>query len=80
MNLKLLSWNVRGLNNPHKRDTMKNLLKEWKCEVVFSRNQIGLYQLLYFEKSLEQSFCRLSSFGCCSHSKGCSLDLGQKGV
>ena len=59
MNLKLLSWNVRGLNNPHKRDTMKNLLKEWKCEVVFSRNQIGMYQLLCFEKSLEQFFCRL---------------------
>ena len=34
MNLKLLSWNVRGLNNPHKRDTVKNLLKEWKCDVV----------------------------------------------
>ena len=34
MNLRLLSWNVRGFNNPHKRDTMKNLLKEWKCEVV----------------------------------------------
>ena len=34
MNLKILSWNVRGLNNPHKRDTVKNLLKEWKCDVV----------------------------------------------
>ena len=34
MNLKLLSWNVRKLNNPHKRDTVKNLLKEWKCDVV----------------------------------------------
>ena len=34
MNLKLLSWNVRGFNNPHKRDTVKNLLKKWKCDVV----------------------------------------------
>ena len=34
MNVRLLSWNVRGFNNPHKRDTVKNLLKEWKCEVV----------------------------------------------
>ena len=34
MNLKILSWNVRGLNNPQKRDTVKNLLKEWKCDVV----------------------------------------------
>ncbi|KAL4594153.1 hypothetical protein ACB092_12G000700 [Castanea dentata] len=34
MNLKILSWNVRALNNPQKRDTVKNLLKEWKCDVV----------------------------------------------
>ena len=34
MNLKLLSWNVRGLNNSRKGDTVKNLLKEWKCDVV----------------------------------------------
>ena len=34
MNLKLLSWNVRGFNNPHKRDIVNNLLKEWKCDVM----------------------------------------------
>ena len=34
MNLRLLSWNVRRFNNPHKRDTVKNLLKECKCEVA----------------------------------------------
>ena len=34
MNLKLLSWNVRRLNNPHKRDVVKNLLREWKCDIV----------------------------------------------
>ena len=34
MNLKFLSWNVRGLNNPHKRDFVKNLLREWKCNIV----------------------------------------------
>ena len=34
MNLKMLSWNVRGLNNPHKRDVVKNLLREWKCDTV----------------------------------------------
>ena len=30
MNLKLLSWNMRGFNNP----TVKNILMEWKCNVV----------------------------------------------
>ena len=34
MNLKILFWNVGGLNNPQKRDTVKNLLKGWKCDVV----------------------------------------------
>ena len=31
----MLSWNVRGFNNPHKREVCKNLLKEWKCDIVF---------------------------------------------
>ena len=34
MNLKLLSWNVRELNNPHKRDVVKYLLREQKCDIV----------------------------------------------
>ncbi|KAL4632808.1 hypothetical protein ACB092_04G077500 [Castanea dentata] len=25
---------MRGLNNPHKRDVVKNLLWEWKCDIV----------------------------------------------
>ena len=35
MSLQLLSWNVRGLNNPQKRDVCRNLLKEWKCDIVY---------------------------------------------
>ena len=34
MTLRLLSWNVRELNNPQKREVCKNLLKEWKCDIV----------------------------------------------
>ena len=34
MTLRLLSWNVRGLNNPRKREVCKNLLKEWRCDIV----------------------------------------------
>ena len=34
MTLRLLSWNVRGLNNPRKRKVCKNLLKDWKCDIV----------------------------------------------
>ena len=34
MTLRLLSWNVRGLNNSQKIEVCKNLLKEWKCDIV----------------------------------------------
>ena len=34
MNLKILSWNVRGLNDRRKRLIVKNLLRGWKCDVI----------------------------------------------
>jgi hypothetical protein len=34
MKLRLLSWNVRGLNNPQKREIVKNFLRDWRCDVV----------------------------------------------
>ena len=34
MNLKILSWNVRGLNDRRKRSIVKNLLHGWKCDVI----------------------------------------------
>ena len=34
MKLKILSWNVKGLNDFRKRLVVKNLLREWKCDVV----------------------------------------------
>ncbi|KAL4601409.1 hypothetical protein ACB092_11G271100 [Castanea dentata] len=34
MSLRMLSWNVRGLNNPQKREVCKNLLRERKCDIV----------------------------------------------
>ena len=34
MNLKIPSWNVRGLNDRRKRSIVKNLLRDWKCDVI----------------------------------------------
>jgi exonuclease III len=34
MKLRILSWNVRRLNNPCKREVIKNLLCDWKGDVV----------------------------------------------
>ena len=34
MKLKMISWNVRGLNDHQKRLVVRNLLREWKCDIV----------------------------------------------
>ena len=34
MKIKMILWNVKGLNDPQKRLVVKNLLREWKCDVV----------------------------------------------
>ena len=34
MKLKMMSWNVRGLNDLRKRLIVRNLLREWNCDVV----------------------------------------------
>ena len=26
---------MRELNNPHKKDVVKNLLREWKCDIIY---------------------------------------------
>ena len=34
MKLKMISWNVRGLNDSQKRLVVRNLLREWQCNAV----------------------------------------------
>ena len=50
MNLRLLSWNVRGLNNPQKIEVCKNLLKEWKCDIVcFQETKISSINVAFVQ-------------------------------
>ena len=32
--MKLISWNIRGLNNPHKQDNIKNIIRDNKLDIV----------------------------------------------
>jgi hypothetical protein len=34
MKLRLISWNVRGLNSSQKRELVKYWLRNWKCDAV----------------------------------------------
>lgn len=34
MKIKILSWNVRGLNAREKRSVLKSLLQQWKVDLV----------------------------------------------
>jgi hypothetical protein len=48
MNLKIINWNVRGLNGTGKSVNISNLLKSWKLDVVSSRNKNGVDFCLYY--------------------------------
>lgn len=34
MKLKILSWNVNGLNDFNKRDIIKSLVRKWKVDIL----------------------------------------------
>lgn len=35
MYCKIISWNVRGFNDPYKRDISKTSFREWATNVIF---------------------------------------------
>lgn len=34
MKIKILSWNVQGLNDGEKRSTIKSLVQKWKADII----------------------------------------------
>lgn len=39
MNLKIISWNIRGMNSSRKRLVIKNMMRNWKADVVCFREK-----------------------------------------
>jgi exonuclease III len=42
MKPKILSWNVRGLNEGQKRLRVRNLLQDWKVDIVCFKRQSSI--------------------------------------
>ena len=32
--MKTISWNIKGLNNPHKQDILRNMIRDNKLDIV----------------------------------------------
>ena len=64
---KILSWNVRGLNEGKKRSRVKRLLRQWKVDIVCLQETkldmitTGLVQSLWSCPYLE--WCHVDSIG-----------------
>ena len=81
MNLKILSWNVRGSNNPQKRDTVKNLLKGWKYDVVcFQEIKLDSVDAAVVKSLWSNPFVDWVGFGCHSYSRGSYFGLGHESI
>jgi exonuclease III len=72
MKPKLLSRNVRGLNEGDKCFRVRNLLREWKVDIVcFQETKLEVMSC-----SVVHSFCGCHHVNwCCLDSKGASSDV-----
>jgi len=58
MKPKILSWNVRGLNKGDKRLRVRNLLRQWKANIICLQDtKLEDYFKQHSEKSLGLSLC-----------------------
>ena len=66
MKVKLLTWNVRGLNDPKKRVVLKNWLRKWKIDVVcLQEAKLDKMDGRVISSIWGESVCWLGSFRCC---------------
>ena len=79
MTLQLLSWNIRGLNNPRKREVCKNLLnlKDWKSDIVyFQETKVSSIDVAFVRSLWGSPFIDWGCFGCCANLRRGLADLG----
>lgn len=44
--MKIISWNIRGLNNPHKKDMVRNMIRANKSDIVLlQENKMPKYKV-----------------------------------
>ncbi|KAG6663989.1 hypothetical protein CIPAW_02G060000 [Carya illinoinensis] len=69
MKPKILSWNVRGLNNPNKCLRVKNLIRDWKADILCLQET----KLKYVDRNIIRSLWNCTYAGWTSlPSKGAS--------
>ena len=78
MNLKILSWNVRGLNDRRKRSIVKNLLRDWKFDVICLQETklTGMDRQTDGGEFVELPLCGLGGFGRSPDSRWDFADVG----
>ena len=79
MTLRLLSWNIRGLNNPRKREVRKNFLnlKDWKSDIVyFQETKVFSIDVAFVRSLWGSPFIDWGCFGCCANLRRGLADLG----
>lgn len=57
--LKIMSWNVRGLGSKRKRDVVRNIIRSLRCDVVcIQETKLDNYDLSYVSSLLPSYFDR----------------------
>jgi exonuclease III len=77
MNLKILTWNVRGLNDRAKRLCIKNMIKDWHADIIcLQETKMEFNHGSSSLESLEMQICRLDVPRVLRCVRGYSVDVG----
>lgn len=60
--MNILSWDIRGLNNPHKKDLLANLVRDHKPDVILIQEMKMPIERLECLKKIFFKECGLHGF------------------